>query len=1141
MRQAWLYSLGLACALSWAHTDERPNILWSKAGFGATSLDQIDRLIVSPSGQKLATFHRGNAFTAVSVFGSSANSNNPYPHETTIFSGMTGSGPVASHWGSPLTFLEDERYLVLVQGSSLRLIDRDAYKMVNETLERNRLFYAIASRPRVSLDEPLYIAVVGEEFSTNNPIGARLWVYRVNPDDSAPFTLIASQNLGVGAGVCVGWARVGTNSQDRVVVASDSGYVSAWSLNLTAGEFSLSMSQFLAETPTALAVRRTSISLAYTVGTERGMLIDQAGRIVRDSLGRMIRDIEYNNQGTYMLVATEGVTAPPLPSSLLWINLDSFQIVGQVQDLAAHRGVFHYLWSPASSWLDMVVVGDEAIAVAPLHGTVWITPIHRHLVRFPLRNAPWQSRVASNVDGRAVAFSENRLAASIGTTVRVYTLSNQDNLTFNNSTLTYSRVVNDLDMEGTILAVALENGQVNVRDLNNNSLQQTLSISTGAYCVDLLVLQGRIRLAIGTARETLIYEGTQIGNLVQVSSLPIQHTSADQMYVCDVAFRPNDADTVATIAVGQSLQDAQIAVWSLSSTQQLWSGSATWVRYPTPYQIAFVGREYEYIAGVWFPARSAQMTLLSVANGTEKRIASQSFAEGYAPIPVSRTTVDGSRMLVGCAPNVSNQSQPPVVACVEFDWTREDAWISHWHWGHENEVSALGATQISGETLFASASPNGTLWVRSWNRGHIASIYKGTYLQRALSMDADTVMGWYSGSLSLDTPLFARSTGEATDYPFKSYYRAMLATPDGQRVLSHTSNGSVSYYLLPVPPFNCNRWVEVYDATNMNLQRSISAPSGWAGRSVTAYDLANDVLMMLPARGDDSLCLGFLSFSATTSFQSITDTQSTDSRGCPHYANPAGTFYKNIAIDPNGRWAAFVGRRNNQPLIALFQRNNNTWVSGPESLDSTQNPPQPISVEILPRPQDGAPYLLVGYTNGTAILYDPANNWQRLATLNLYRPSTTLPVPNCWAIDYRSGFVAIGGTYSIEFYRYDQQSGVLDTTPLKRYTLEAAPGVIQIALDVSESNRVQDVYYAYTQLTGRLAYASFSVSAACGCPDLNNDGIVDDADLLIVLFNFGTTGTPQDPQLYEQGDVNCDGTVDDADLLAVLFAFGGSC
>ncbi|MFN4032876.1 MAG: hypothetical protein ACK4ME_04540 [Fimbriimonadales bacterium] len=54
--------------------------------------------------------------------------------------------------------------------------------------------------------------------------------------------------------------------------------------------------------------------------------------------------------------------------------------------------------------------------------------------------------------------------------------------------------------------------------------------------------------------------------------------------------------------------------------------------------------------------------------------------------------------------------------------------------------------------------------------------------------------------------------------------------------------------------------------------------------------------------------------------------------------------------------------------------------------------------------------------------------------------------------------------------------------------------------------------------------------------DVNASGCVDDADLLIVLFNFGRAG-----QGLGRMDVNCDGAVDDADLLIVLFNFGAGC
>jgi hypothetical protein len=52
--------------------------------------------------------------------------------------------------------------------------------------------------------------------------------------------------------------------------------------------------------------------------------------------------------------------------------------------------------------------------------------------------------------------------------------------------------------------------------------------------------------------------------------------------------------------------------------------------------------------------------------------------------------------------------------------------------------------------------------------------------------------------------------------------------------------------------------------------------------------------------------------------------------------------------------------------------------------------------------------------------------------------------------------------------------------------------------------------------------------------DVNGDGCVDDADLLLVLFNFGSTASTP-------ADITGDGIVDDADLLLVLFNFGRGC
>jgi hypothetical protein len=52
--------------------------------------------------------------------------------------------------------------------------------------------------------------------------------------------------------------------------------------------------------------------------------------------------------------------------------------------------------------------------------------------------------------------------------------------------------------------------------------------------------------------------------------------------------------------------------------------------------------------------------------------------------------------------------------------------------------------------------------------------------------------------------------------------------------------------------------------------------------------------------------------------------------------------------------------------------------------------------------------------------------------------------------------------------------------------------------------------------------------------DVDGNGCVDDADLLMVLFAFGATGS-------NPADLTGDSVVDDADLLTVLFNFGAGC
>jgi probable HAF family extracellular repeat protein len=82
------------------------------------------------------------------------------------------------------------------------------------------------------------------------------------------------------------------------------------------------------------------------------------------------------------------------------------------------------------------------------------------------------------------------------------------------------------------------------------------------------------------------------------------------------------------------------------------------------------------------------------------------------------------------------------------------------------------------------------------------------------------------------------------------------------------------------------------------------------------------------------------------------------------------------------------------------------------------------------------------------------------------------------------------------------------------------------------------VGWGYNAATGR--WEAFLLDTGPRCTAHNGDvdanGCVDDADLLAVLFAFGSTGST-----LGREDTNCDGTVDDADLLQVLFNFGSGC
>ena len=173
---------------------------------------------------------------------------------------------------------------------------------------------------------------------------------------------------------------------------------------------------------------------------------------------------------------------------------------------------------------------------------------------------------------------------------------------------------------------------------------------------------------------------------------------------------------------------------------------------------------------------------------------------------------------------------------------------------------------------------------------------------------------------------------------------------------------------------------------------------------------------------------------------------------------------------------------------------------------------------------------------------DP-NNWTFVGTLS--KANGTLPNVCEWdpttnntfgecpqaTLDYLNGNNSLG----LKFYQ-DPTNDIWYST----LNVSGQSGIKYVALVIPQGNQYgQDpTLNASSRTNSSLRYTNFTDVRVVAGPagpegDVNGDGCVDDADLLIVLFNFGNAGG--------QGDVNGDNIVDDADLLIVLFNFGAGC
>jgi hypothetical protein len=195
----------------------------------------------------------------------------------------------------------------------------------------------------------------------------------------------------------------------------------------------------------------------------------------------------------------------------------------------------------------------------------------------------------------------------------------------------------------------------------------------------------------------------------------------------------------------------------------------------------------------------------------------------------------------------------------------------------------------------------------------------------------------------------------------------------------------------------------------------------------------------------------------------------------------------------------------------------------------------------------GAPFQIDVYVaqNDPNPASDPQSdsNWRLVGTLS--KANGTLPNVCQWdpstgntfgecpqaTLDYLNG----NNSLELKFYQ-DPTNDIWYST----LNVSGQCGIKYVALVIPQGNQYNNDpdLRASNRVANSLRYTNITdvrVIAGPASPegDVDGNGCVDDADLLIVLFNFGNAGG--------QGDVNCDNIVDDADLLIVLFNFGAGC
>jgi hypothetical protein len=273
---------------------------------------------------------------------------------------------------------------------------------------------------------------------------------------------------------------------------------------------------------------------------------------------------------------------------------------------------------------------------------------------------------------------------------------------------------------------------------------------------------------------------------------------------------------------------------------------------------------------------------------------------------------------------------------------------------------------------------------------------------------------------------------------------------------------------------------------------------------------------------------------------------------CPQWGN--AVFRLRWDLNANRRVAALLGEHRpdsgnpntiRRRVVLLYRTNAASWSNWTTAsiLDEGVDFPAGVHPTMI-RFHPTTPNLLyVGLNNGRLRIYrlDAVGNITNRAAPDELAP--TLGNPGAVAAMDIANFVQNGLNYTAIVFGGANglsvwaglvcQPGWINEVHFYTMDVGFSPS-LQNQIQVQQPNPSQPPLMVYSnQLV--MSAAKLDDLPNIPCPaDVNRNGIVDDEDILIVLFAFGGEG-------FNSSDVNCDGIVDDADLLIVLFEFGSSC